>query len=142
MFIKIIFTIALLTVGVFVTLDWLSLFSRLKSVKNAISVILAGLLGPLGMFYWGIWIGFASILGIITLLIPWSFLGLPINGWFHLVRTLVFLWMSLKINSLTGDEKISLKKIDFKNFLYLIWQNIQGFLLYGFIVYLLWKILS
>jgi len=142
MFIKIIFAIALLIVGVFVTLDWLSLFSRLKGARNTVSVVLAGLLGPLGMFYWGVWIGFASILGIIILLIPWSFLGLPVNGWFHLIRTLVFLWMSLKINSLTSDEKKLLKRIDFKSFLYLIWQNVQGFLLYGFVVYLLWKILS
>lgn len=140
MLIKIVNIIVLLVIGIFIAIDWLGLISHLKGLKNTLFVLLAGLLGPLGMFYWGLWIGFASILGIVILLIPWSFLNLPVNGWFHLVRTLVFLWMSLKINTLTIDERASLKKLNFKSFLYLIWQNIQGFLLYGFVVYLIWKI--
>lgn len=141
MLIRIISLILFLIVGIFITADWIHLFSKLKGVKNTIIVLLTGLLGPLSMFYWGIWVGIASILALMISLIPWSFLDLQVNIWFHLTRTLVFLWMSLKINTLTKEEMSSLKMINFNSLLHLIWQIVLGFLLYGFMVYLLWKII-
>lgn len=135
------FLLIALVVIAFLIPDLFKDASKLKENKivKSILVVLAGILGPLGMFYWGIRVGLASLLCLIILTLPLSYLGFGINSWLHLLIAFVYLRVSLKINTLSTEEKESLRKLDIRSFLLLIWTIIKNFLFYGFVWYLIWK---
>lgn len=143
MLFKFVLFIPLCVVLISFAVSWLGLLTSLmkRGLSRACFTLLAGLLGPFGMFYWGLRVGIASFIGMAIFIIPWSFLAIPVNGWFHLVRTLVFLWMSLKINSLSDEGVKAMKNISFKAARYYTWEVIQAFLIYGVLAYFVIKLI-
>jgi len=139
---KVAFTIVSLILIIILTLDFSALFLKRDKSRNLLLILLSGILGPLGMFYWGLNIGISSLLGLMLFLLPYSFFSLSVNFWFHIIRVLVFIWVAFKISSLPNVEIQQIKKFSFTAILVHSWNTMLGFLLYSFLVYSLLKVFA
>jgi hypothetical protein len=108
--------------------------------KKYTSLILVILFGPFGMFYWGIKVGLAALLGTALFVLVTTYLNYSVNLWYQLLIRIVFLIINIKILGMTEQDLENLRTLDLKAFIYLIGMVILNFIFFGFIGFVIWSI--
>ncbi len=113
-----------------------------KNKKNWLSSLLIVIFGPFGMFFWGLRVGLASLVGIAVFILITTILSYGVDIKYQLLIRIVYLIIHVKLLRMDDQETENLRHIGVKEFLYLSSMILLNFLFFGFLGFIAISILK
>ncbi len=113
------------------------------SKKNpTIAFLLAIIVGPFGMLYWGIRTGIAAILAEAAFILIITILNYEIGLWYYILSRIVYLVTTARLLGMSPKEIEDVTQVNFLGFIYLVGMLLVNYLFFGFIGFVLWSLFT